>query len=445
MKFLTKLSLEGRPLIWTIWILRIIVGGVFIMSGLVKSIDLWGFSFKIEEYFLAWNMELPRSLYLIIAVTLSTAEFMLGTMLALGCYKRSSSWLLLAMMGVMLPLSLYIYIVDPVADCGCFGDFWVISNGATFVKNIFLTLALVYLAIYNKKVKGLFNPYIQWLVGSLCLVYIVAVGMWGYMVQPLLDFRSFPVGSPIIVDQESQPDVKFEFIYEKDGQQRSFTETNLPDSTWTFVDRRIVSGSVDERTELAVYDGDEDVTDEVIATEGDQMLIIVPDYKHANISYTFAINELKRYMDSIGGNLIEIAAIPDDAVELWRDLSMATYPVYKAESTVLKELARGVIAAVFVSDGRIVWKRSLPSVDLETIESSADKRQAIVGQAFDGSSILLGVSLALIALLAVILLLDNGRHLLKWFRKRPALEKNCVNLCQKNEGTGNSDSTTPES
>lgn len=417
----------GRTRQIIVWLLRIAVGATFIMSGLVKSIDLWGFSFKIEEYFLAWGWELPRSLYTMAAICLSVAEFMLGAMLALGCYRRSAVWLLLAMMGVMLPLSLYIYIADPVADCGCFGDFWVISNGATFLKNIALTAALVYLAIVNRRLPCLYNPYIQWVVATLCFVFIVAVGLWGYNVQPLIDFRSFPVGSEIVVDESETPDVEFEFIYEKNGERRSFKESDLPDSTWTFVARRMLSGNISDRTELAVYDQGEDVTEDVIATEGPQMIIVVPDYRRANISYTYAINELQRCMDSIGGSLIEIAAIPDELVDQWRDLSMATYPIYQAEPTVLKELARGVIAAVYAVDGRIIWKRSLPSIDLTLLQNAPDKRQAIENLGFDGRRMIVLAACVLIALLAVILLLDKGRHLIR--KKQIPLEKNYVNLC----------------
>lgn len=423
-----------------VWLLRIAVGATFIMSGLVKSIDLWGFSFKIEEYFMAWGYELPRSLYLMAAICLSVAEFMLGAMLALGCYRRSVVWLLMSIMAVMLPLSLYIYIADPVADCGCFGDFLVISNGATFLKNIFLTAALVFLAYYNRRVPCIYNPYIQWVVATLCFVFVVSVGLWGYIVQPLVDFRSFPVGSQLLVDEADEPEVEFEFIYERDGVRRSFKETQLPDSSWTFVDRRIVSGDVSGRTELVVYDQGEDVTEEVIETDGPQMIVVVPDYRRANISYTYAINELQRHVDSIGGSLIEIAAIPDEAVAQWRDLSMATYPIYQAEPTVLKELARGVIAAVYLIDGKIVWKRALPSIDLTILQNAADKRYAIDHLGFDGGRMLASASGVLLALLAVILIFDNGRHLLKWRKKRTPLEKNYVNLCDEQQEASMKDS-----
>lgn len=116
--------MTGKTLAIAVWVLRVAVGAVFVMSGLVKSIDLWGFCFKIEEYLVVWNVDMPQSLCLIAALLISSAEFILGMMLAVGAYRRSCPWLLtLMMVPFMLPLSVYIFIADPVADCGCFGDF----------------------------------------------------------------------------------------------------------------------------------------------------------------------------------------------------------------------------------------------------------------------------------------------------------------------------------
>ena len=81
--------LAGSP--WmpaAVWTLRILTGSVFIMSGLVKGIDLWGFIFKMEDYLAVWGLSQPRSLVLIAALFVSGYEFVFGCMLAAGCYKR---------------------------------------------------------------------------------------------------------------------------------------------------------------------------------------------------------------------------------------------------------------------------------------------------------------------------------------------------------------------
>lgn len=407
-----------------VWLLRLLVGATFVMSGLTKCIDLWGVVYKIEEYFIVWSIDLPLSLYVMTALALSVSEFLLGLMLLIGSYRRSVPWLLLLVMTFMLPLSFYIFIANPVADCGCFGDFLTISNGATFLKNIFLTVAIVLLIMWNRQVACLFNPYIQWVPAVAAAVYILAVGMFGYNIQPLVDFRSFPVGTRLAVsdvdmddseDAGSEP--QFEFIYEKDGHQASFGESDLPDSTWTFVDRKLVAGSVDERTELVVYDGDSEVTEDVIMADEPQLLIVIPDRRRVNISYTYAINELQHCMDSIGGSMIEIAAMPESEINGWRDLSMATYPIYRAEPTVLKELARGVVAAVYVEDGKIMWKRSLPSIDVDRIAMSENQQELLRNLSFSGGHLLAVASLILFAFYCLVYMLEKSRYLAVWMSK----------------------------
>ena len=149
------------------------------------------------------------------AFALGSFEFVWGCLLALGCYRRVAVWLLLLMMAFMLPLTLYIVVADPVADCGCFGDFLIISNTATFLKNVVITLFLLYLAVFNSRVDGLFFPYVQWVVGGLVTLYIVIISMIGFNVQPLIDFRRFgPEVSLIPVDNDSEDDSDFEVNYE---------------------------------------------------------------------------------------------------------------------------------------------------------------------------------------------------------------------------------------
>ncbi|MDE5954087.1 MAG: DoxX family membrane protein, partial [Duncaniella sp.] len=144
-----------------VWTVRVVIGAVFVVSGFAKSIDPWGSYYKIYEYLDVWGWDIPSALVVLAAFALGGFEFVWGCLLLLGCYRRVAVWLLLLMMAFMLPLTLYIAIADPVADCGCFGDFWIISNTATFLKNIVITQLLLYLAVFNRRVDGLFFPYVQ--------------------------------------------------------------------------------------------------------------------------------------------------------------------------------------------------------------------------------------------------------------------------------------------
>lgn len=173
-----------------------------------------------------------------------------------GCYRRATPFIMSLMMAFMLPLTFYIMVASPVSDCGCFGDFIRLSNTMTFLKNVAITAGLVYIWTKNKRLDGIFRPGVQWIVASICGIYALTVGLVGYNVQPMVDFRSFAAGTSLSpADALDDEDVEFEFIYSRGNEQRTFREDNLPDSTWTFVDRRIVEGSADEtHSELNIMD-----------------------------------------------------------------------------------------------------------------------------------------------------------------------------------------------
>ena len=355
----------------TVWMLRILVGGVFIISGLAKAIDIWGFVFKIEEYLSVWHMMQPRSLVLMGAILLSGYEFVFGLLLLLGCYKRVAVWALTATMAVMLPLSLYLAVANPVTDCGCFGDFWVISNTLTFVKNLIITAALIALLWLNPRLhQGLFQPAIQWIVGAIISLYIVIVALYGYNIQPMIDFRPYPIGARLLPpDTDAAEDADIDdsdiiFTYSKDGREEQFTLDNLPDSTWTFVSRtepaqKTTSGSV-----FTVYDRyGNDVTSEAISDEGRELLLVIPEPRLIDISYTYFLNELKQWADSSDVRMVCLIADDRRAMDFLQDVSMATYDIYGVEDTKLKELVRGTMSLVELDNGVVRAKYSLSSID----------------------------------------------------------------------------------
>ena len=71
-----------------VWTLRVIVGAIFIFSGWVKAVDIWGGTYKIGEYLNVWHIALPDSVTALSAGALAMAEFTVGVMLLLGCFRR---------------------------------------------------------------------------------------------------------------------------------------------------------------------------------------------------------------------------------------------------------------------------------------------------------------------------------------------------------------------
>ena len=156
---------------------------------IAKSDDPWGTIFKIEQYLSVWEMPQPRSLIIAAAFSLAIAEFMLGIAVLLGIYRRNAPKGIALMMLIFLPLTGYIAVTSPVDDCGCFGDAWVISNTMTFIKNILLTLLTILLLRWNKSVPSIFTPGLQWIISTISIAYIFIIAMFGFHIQPLIDFQ----------------------------------------------------------------------------------------------------------------------------------------------------------------------------------------------------------------------------------------------------------------
>lgn len=344
------------------WILRIVVGSVFIFSGFVKLVDPWGTIFKLTDYLSAWNITMTRSWLLAAAVTLAMVEFSSGVMLLAGAFRRTTAVILTVFMTAMTVLTLYIVIANPVSDCGCFGDAVVLSNGATFVKNLVLMALVIWLLKFNHKVRGLIVPKLQWFGSLFTIAYGLVLAWYGFMVQPPVDFRPYSIGTDMVAVTEAADGDDMVFVYVKDGVEREFSADSIPGDDWKFVRRGGVSDA--STRDFVITDADGvDVTSEVIEAEGPELMLVVTDPARYGESRLAEANALARQLDSLSGRFVAvIAADFPGGPEAWRRMTHAEYDVYQADDTDLKMLARGDAALVYLKDGIVTWKKSVYSL-----------------------------------------------------------------------------------
>lgn len=426
------------------WMLRILTGATFVVSGFVKAIDPWGTLYKFEDYMAAMNLPIIHNLLLTGVFMLCAAEFLIGVCLCLGCFRRSTPIAGLAFMAVMLPLTVWIAFWNPVSDCGCFGDAIVISNMATMWKNVVLTAAFIWLLKFNTREICLVRPSLQWIASIASCAYIIIVSLIGYLYQPLIDFRPYPVGSRLVAptsdadDSEAEAydsDVDMRFIYARNGVEKSFSiDDELPDESegWVFVRREEAPQNdgvkqdndgqkkKSEEGTLRIWneDGTEDVTNEILSGDDEMIILFMPDLKSVSVATTWQINSLYTWASENGIDMIGVVSGDKKEIENWKDLSLAAYPIYSAEDTEIKMAVRGNPAIVYLDNGIIEWKSTLRALDIADFlapTASADPDS----YARDNKAILRNISgIYIIMMLMLIFLTFASRKLPKLLKPR---------------------------
>jgi len=128
------------------FILRLAVGGVFVVAGLLKIWDPSSFAKDVANYRL-----LPDMLVNLMAITLPWIEVLAGGLLMAGVWKKPSALLITGMMAVFLVgISQAVYRHLDI-HCGCFGTIEARKVGwKALAEDGVLFLAAAWLAWWHK-------------------------------------------------------------------------------------------------------------------------------------------------------------------------------------------------------------------------------------------------------------------------------------------------------
>jgi len=350
---------------WLLIISRILIGIVFIYSGFVKSVDPLGSTYKFIDYFNAFGTTWANSVSFILSVIQSLAEFVIGASLVLNLRIKLSSLGALIFMLIFTPLTLYIAIASPVHDCGCFGDALVITNWQTFWKNLIILVPTLFLFKNRHLPTNLLKATEQWIVVAVLTIFIGIIIQFSYNHLPLIDFRPYKIGTSIpegmeVPEGAPVDEYKSVFIYSKDGVEKEFEVSNLPDSTWTFVDARhdlIKKGYEPLIHDFTIVSTDgTEITDIVLSNQNYYFLLVAYDLKKASNKNIDKINKLAAYSIEMGYSFIGLTSSGNETVDEFISETEAIYEFYNTDETTLKTIIRSNPGLVLVKDGIIINK-----------------------------------------------------------------------------------------
>jgi uncharacterized membrane protein YphA (DoxX/SURF4 family) len=228
-----------------IQIARVIVGVLFIFSGLIKANDPLGLSYKMQEFFEVWNFHWLDNYTLAFSLIMIVFEIIAGVAILVGWRMKLFAWLLLILIIFFSFLTGYAYLSGKVRECGCFGNCIPLTAGQSFTKDLVLLALILFLFFQVKRIRPLLS-----LAGSLAVLLLSTVlaiaFQWYVLVHlPLVDCLPYRVGANIPEKMKPPPgavpdSTVITFVYEHHGQQIEFTADKFPadfDSTYKLVNR----------------------------------------------------------------------------------------------------------------------------------------------------------------------------------------------------------------
>ncbi|MBQ5655595.1 MAG: DoxX family protein [Bacteroidaceae bacterium] len=288
---------------------RMILSAAMILSGAVKMIDPRGTEYKIKDYAVAFGVDEVLGLYLplLFSIALALTEFCLGVNLLFGNNRRWTSRVVLALFLLFTPFTLYLAIENPVSDCGCFGDAWILTNWQTFGKNVVLLTCAILVCRYYKMQTRLISEHAQWLISLYNWMYAFVLTLYCIYTLPVMDFRPYHIGADIHAKMQ-----------------------------WDDTDK------IPPITDLVISDplSGEDMTDSIISGKGWKFLVVAPRLESADDGVMDKLAELTEYCSDFGYQLVALTASSDSLIEYWRDITGAEYKFLVADEIPLKTMIR---------------------------------------------------------------------------------------------------------
>ncbi|WP_431122803.1 BT_3928 family protein [Flagellimonas flava] len=351
---------------YLVWISRIVVGVLFIISGLIKLNDPVGFSFKLEEYFSQGVLDLPFLMPLALAISIFVVivEVLLGILLLIGFKPKFTVWSLLLMIVFFTFLTFYSAYFNKVTDCGCFGDAIKLTPWESFTKDIILLGLILILFVGRKFIRPLFNTKVNWILGGVSLIACALFANHVLNHLPSVDFRPYKIGANIqegmsVPEDAPKPLYEYAWRFKVNGEDKIVvTNGEYPSVDGEFVDvetTEIQKGYEPPIHDFTIEQQGTDFAAELLE-EDKLVMVIAYDLAKSNTDYFEKVAEVTGEAISNGYKVIGMSASSDAQTKALKSKFGLNFDFYFTDETTLKTIVRSNPAILVLNRGTILQK-----------------------------------------------------------------------------------------
>lgn len=366
-----------------ITITRLLVGILFIFSGLIKANDPLGLSYKMQEFFDLWQMGFLNDYSLAFSIIIIAFEIIAGIALLLGWQIKKISWLLLLLIIFFTFLTGFAYFSGKFKNCGCFGDCIPITPLTSFIKDLLLLAMISFLFYHRNKIKPLFSKTATTTLMILGTIFSFGLQWYTLTYLPVLDClplkKNNNISEQLKVPANAISDsFAIRFVYEKNGKQFDFSPVELPSDldSYKFVERKdklVRKGNAEPALKGFSLNTltDADSTQAILQLPGYAILLFINDEK-GNVLADLKGSEMEKAIALAKQKNIPVYAVSNTAATIKSQIDKMGWqiPVFKIDFTAFRTAARTNPVVYLIKEGTVINKWPEPKAGdlIRTIE-----------------------------------------------------------------------------
>jgi uncharacterized membrane protein YphA (DoxX/SURF4 family) len=361
-----------------LWASRVFTGLFFAFSGLIKANDPLGFAYKLDEYFQIFGCGQLEPFSVAISIVICILEVMMGIWLLIGFLPVINAWALLLLIIFFDFLTGYTALanvakdhpewlfskgmaslmnakdgnpefINALSDCGCFGDFIKLKPWQSFLKDVVLSVFIIYIFRNRNDIRAPFNKVISAMISFTTGLVSVSFPLICYYTLPYKDFLPYRVGNDLVKEMSIPPGApsdsfEYRFVLIREGYRPAIHDFRVYDNEGT------------------------EVTEIFTERKGYKLVVVAYQLEKAGADHL-------RRVSKIISNVTQSPRAVTMFLVTGTDLAMAeaylqkyqlTLPAYQMDGTVLKTMMRANPGIMLLKDARILKKWSGNVAPLDT-------------------------------------------------------------------------------